>query len=133
MTNTKLFKNKRIRSIWNEQQNPRLRRASDIILYTTDDGKNRIEVRLDEETVWLTQMQMAELFQTTKQNISLHIKNIFTERELSEDSVVKEYLTTASDAKNYKTLYYNLNAIIAVDTALNRIAAHNFASGKPNG
>ncbi len=114
MPNIKLFANKRIRSIRNEQQNPRLRRASDIILYTTDDGKNRIEVRLDGETVWLTQMQMAELFQTTKQNISLHIKNIFAERELSEDSVVKEYLTTASDAKNYKTLYYNLKAIIAV-------------------
>jgi hypothetical protein len=87
---------------------------SEIIFYTTDDGKSRIEVRLEEETVWLTQAQMAELFQTTKQNISLHIKNIFDEGELQENSVVKEYLTTASDSKNYKTLYYNLNAIISV-------------------
>jgi hypothetical protein len=87
---------------------------SQIILYTTEDQKSRIEVRLEGETVWLTQAQMADLFQTTKQNISLHIKNIFTERELQEDSVVKEYLTTASDGKKYKTLYYNLDAIIAV-------------------
>ncbi len=87
---------------------------SDIILYTTDDGKQRIEVRLEGETVWLTQAQIGELFQTTKQNISLHIKNIFAERELEEDSVVKEYLTTASDGKKYNTLYYNLDAIIAV-------------------
>ncbi|OGU50467.1 MAG: cell filamentation protein Fic [Ignavibacteria bacterium GWC2_35_8] len=93
---------------------------SQIILYTTEDQKSRIEVRLvgtihrKGETVWLTQAQMADLFQTTKQNISLHIKNIFTERELQEDSVVKEYFTTASDDKKYKTLYYNLDAIIAV-------------------
>lgn len=92
----------------NEPQN------SEIILYTTEDNKNRIEVRLEGETVWLTQAQMAELFQTTKQNISLHIKNIFAERELQEDSVVKDYLTTASDGKKYKTIYYNLDAIIAV-------------------
>jgi hypothetical protein len=87
---------------------------SQIILYTTEDLKSRIEVRLEGETVWLTQAQMAELFQITKQNISLHIKNIFIEGELKENSVVKEYLTTAADGKNYKTLYYNLDAIIAV-------------------
>jgi len=87
---------------------------SEITLYTTEDQKTRIEVRLEGETVWLTQAQMAELFQTTKQNISLHVKNIFAERELHENSVVKEYLTTASDSKKYKTLYYNLDAIIAV-------------------
>ncbi len=87
---------------------------SNIILYTTDDGNSRIEVRLEGETVWLTQAQMVELFQTTKQNISLHIKNIIAERELQEDSVVKEYLTTASDRKNYKTLFYNLTVTIAV-------------------
>jgi hypothetical protein len=91
-----------------EQQN------SQIILYTTEDNKSRIEVRLEGETVWLTQVQMAELFQITKQNVSLHTKNLFNEGELKENSVVKEYLTTAADGKNFKTLYYNLDAIIAV-------------------
>ncbi|MDD3739109.1 MAG: hypothetical protein PHP31_07425 [Lentimicrobiaceae bacterium] len=72
---------------------------SEILLYQTEDGKLKIQVRLEDETVWLTQASMVELFQTTKQNISLHIKNTFTEGELNENSVVKEYLTTASDGK----------------------------------
>ena len=70
------------------------------IMYTTDDGQIDIEVRVEEENVWLTQNSMAELFDTTKQNISLHIKNIFEEKELEENSVVKECLTTAKDGKN---------------------------------
>lgn len=88
--------------------------SGEIILYQTDDNKAKIQVKLENETVWLTQSAMVELFQTTKQNISLHIKNIFEERELDENSVVKEYLTTASDGKNYKTKYYNLDVIISV-------------------
>ncbi len=64
---------------------------SSFLLYTTPDGNEKIEVRLENETVWLTQSAMAELFQTTKQNISLHLKNIFDENELSEYQVVKEY------------------------------------------
>ena len=68
---------------------------SELIIYQTEDEKTRIQVRLDGETVWLTQAQMAELFQTTKQNVSLHVQNCFAERELSENSVVKESLTTA--------------------------------------
>ncbi|MBU4366688.1 MAG: virulence RhuM family protein [Verrucomicrobia bacterium] len=87
---------------------------SEIILYQTEDNRTRIEVRLENETVWLTQAQMAELFQTTKQNVSLHIQNVFEERELREDSVVKEYLTTAVDGKNYQTGFYNLDVIISV-------------------
>lgn len=67
-----------------------------ILIYTSDDGQVKIEVRLEDENVWLTQTAMAELFNTTKQNISLHIKNIFEEKELDENSVVKENLTTAS-------------------------------------
>ena len=66
-----------------------------ILIYTSDDGQVKIEVRLEDENVWLTQNAMAELFNTTKQNISLHIKNIFEENELNENSVVKENLTTA--------------------------------------
>lgn len=87
---------------------------SEILLYQTEDGQTKIDVRLEEETVWLTQAQMVELFQTTKQNISLHIKNVFKEGELHESSVVKEYLTTASDGKDYRTKYYNLDVIISV-------------------
>lgn len=84
------------------------------ILYQTEDGRTRIEVRLEDDSVWLSQQVMAALFQTTKQNISLHLKNIFKTGELIENRVVKEYLTTASDGKNYVTKFYNLEAIIAV-------------------
>jgi len=84
------------------------------LFYSSDDGKSKIEVRLENETVWLSQMQMVELFQTTKQNVSLHIKNVFAEGELEENSVVKDYLTTASDGKKYNTNYYNLDVIISV-------------------
>ncbi len=67
---------------------------SQFLLYQTEDGQTRIEVRLQDETVWLSQTAMTELFQTTKQNVSLHLKNIFAEGELETDRVVKEYLTT---------------------------------------
>ena len=71
----------------------------EVILYQPD-NEVKLEVRLEEETVWLTQAQMAELFQTSKQNVSLHTNNIFKEKELSPDSVVKESLTTAADGRN---------------------------------
>ena len=87
---------------------------SEIIIYQTDDGRTKIDVRINDETVWLSQMQMAELFQTTKQNISLHINNAFTDGELDRNSVIKEYFTTAADGKNYRTKYYNLDVIISV-------------------
>lgn len=74
----------------------------------------RLEVRLQDDTVWLTQQQMTELFRTTKQNVSLHINNIFREGELTRVSVVKESFTTANDGKNYKTKFYNLDVIISV-------------------
>lgn len=99
---------------------------NDIILYTTDDGQVKIEVRLEDENVWLTQNAMAELFDTTKQNISLHIKNIFEEKELNENSVVKESLTTASDGKKYNTNFYSLDAIIAVGYRVNSKEATDF-------
>ena len=87
---------------------------NDLILYTTDDGKSQIQLRADLGTVWLTQIEMAELFQTTKQNIAKHLKAIFTEQELSQDSVVNQRLTTAADGKNYRVAHYNLDAILAV-------------------
>jgi hypothetical protein len=88
--------------------------STQILLYQTEDRRTRIEVRLENETVWLNQLQMADLFQTSNQNVSLHIQNIFQEQELEEDSVVKEYLTTASDGKSYRTKFYNLDVIISV-------------------
>jgi hypothetical protein len=86
----------------------------ELILYQTEDGHTHIEVRLQDETVWMSQLAMAELFQSTKQNISLHLNNVFDEGELLEKRVVKEYLTTAADGKNYRTKFYNLEAIVAV-------------------
>lgn len=88
--------------------------SSNIVLYRAENGKTKIDVKLDDETVWLTQTQMVKLFQKSKQNVSLHIRNIFAEGELDESSVVKEYLTTAKDGKKYKTNYYNLDVIISV-------------------
>ena len=85
-----------------------------IIIYTSDDGQVKIEVRLEDENVWLTQNAMAELFDTTRNNITIHIKNIFEEGELEESSVSKESLLTAKDGKNYKTKFYNLDLIISV-------------------
>jgi hypothetical protein len=87
---------------------------SDLILYTTEDGASRIQLRADGQTVWLTQLEMAELFAATKQNISLHLKNLFEDGELAEEPVVKESLTTAADGKRYQTKLYNLDAILAV-------------------
>ena len=87
---------------------------SDLILYTTDDGKSQIQLRADLGTVWLTQLEMGELFQTSKQNVAKHLKAIFAEQELDLDSVVNQQLTTASDGKNYRVGHYNLDAILAV-------------------
>ena len=87
--------------------------TGEIVMYQPDETI-RLEVRVENETVWLTQQQMADLFLTTKQNISLHINNIFNEDELIKNSVVKESLTTAKDGKRYKTNFYNLDVIISV-------------------
>ena len=87
------------------------------------DGKVEIEVRLEDENVWLTQNSMAELFDTTRNNITMHIKNIFEEGELQENSVSKESLLTAKDGKNYKTKFYNLDLIISVGYCCNCIIA----------
>ncbi len=84
------------------------------LLYESAPGDTRILVRVEDESVWLSQAQMVELFQTTKQNVSLHIRNIFEEGELRMESVVKEYLTTAADGKSYRVLHYNLDVIISV-------------------
>ena len=90
-----------------------MQQTGEIILYQPEENV-QLEVRLEEETVWLTQAQMSLLFETTRNNITLHIGNIFKERELDESSVCKESLLTASDGKTYKTKIYNLDVIISV-------------------
>lgn len=87
---------------------------SELILYTTEDGQSKIQLRADNGTVWLTQLEMAELFLTSKQNIAKHLKAIFADGELAQDSVVNQWLTTASDGKKYRIVHYNLDAILAV-------------------
>ena len=90
---------------------------NEIIIYQTQDGQTKIDVKLENETVWLTQNQMAELFQTTKQNVSSHIKNIFEEGELSENSTVKDYLTVQQEGNrkvSRNVSHYNLDVIISV-------------------
>ncbi len=86
----------------------------EMIIYKTEDGLSEISLRAIDGTVWLTQIEIAELFDTTKQNVSLHLKNIFEDNELSENSVVKESLTTATDNKKYRIKMYNLDAIVAL-------------------
>ena len=88
-----------------------------IVIYQTEDGQTQIDVRLDNDTVWLTQAQMVELFQTTKQNVSLHVGNVFKEGELEQESTVKEYLTVQKEGLREvarKVKYYNLDVIISV-------------------
>jgi hypothetical protein len=87
---------------------------SKIIIYQTEDGNTKIETRLEDETVLLTQAQLATLFDKDKRTISEHISNIFKEGELDQNSVVRNFRTTASDGKNYNTTFYNLDVIISV-------------------
>ncbi|MCX6902534.1 MAG: virulence RhuM family protein [Verrucomicrobia bacterium] len=87
---------------------------SELILYQAEDGKTKIEVRLQADTVWLTQKQMSELFQKDVRTINEHIQNIFEERELSQDSVIRKFRITAADGKGYETMHYNLDVAISV-------------------
>jgi prophage maintenance system killer protein len=98
----------------------------EIIIYKTKDNLTQIEVNFENETVWLTQQQMAILFGQTKQNISLHINNCFKEKELTMKSTVKESLTTAADGKRYQTKYYNFDVIISVGYRVKSIRGTQF-------
>ncbi|NMC51172.1 virulence RhuM family protein [Candidatus Kuenenbacteria bacterium] len=97
-----------------------------IIIYSTADGETRIEVQIKNETVWLSQKQMAELFDCSVDNISLHLKNVFKEAELNENSVTEEYSVTATDGKNYLVKHYNLDAIISVGYRINSLRGTQF-------
>jgi hypothetical protein len=88
--------------------------VSELILYQTDDGRAQVRLRAQDGSVWLSQLEMAELFATTKQNVSLHLNNVLKEGELAADAVVKESLTTAADGKRYRTKLYRLEMILAV-------------------
>jgi hypothetical protein len=103
-----------------------LEKFDNFVVYKTDDGLVNIDVYFFDDTIWLNQKLMAELFGTTKQNVSLHLSNIFKDCELSEKSVVKEFLTTADDGKNYKTNFYNLKAVVAVGFRINSEKAIKF-------
>ena len=99
---------------------------SEIIIYQTEDGSTKIDVKFQDETVWLTQAQLCELYQTSKSNISEHIKHIFEEGELEEDSVVRKFRTTGADGKNYNITHYNLDMIISLGYRVKSLIATQF-------
>ena len=99
---------------------------SEIIIYQTEDGNTKIDVKFQDETVWLTQAQLCELYQTSKSNISEHIKHIFEEGELEEDSVVRKFRTTGADGKNYNITHYNLDMIISLGYRVKSLIATQF-------
>lgn len=98
----------------------------EILIYQTDNGQTNIEVKIEDDTVWLTQQQLTELYQCSKSNISEHIKHIFEEGELDKDSVVRKFRTTAADGKSYLTTFYNLDMIIALGYRVRSIIATRF-------
>ena len=99
--------------------NPNPMPGGEFLFYQSDDGRIRLQVRLEDESVWLTQKLMAELFQKDVRTINEHIQNIFQEGELLTDSVVRKFRITAADGKNYETAHYNLDVIMRNTTAPN--------------
>ncbi len=108
------------------KKNETPQKRPDFIIYETDNNIAKVSVRLEEETVWLTQAHLVELFQSSKANISEHIKHIFEEGELNENSVVRKFRTTASDGKNYEVAHYNLDMIISLGYRINSKVATKF-------
>lgn len=100
--------------------------TGEIVIYQTDDGQTKIDVRFEDETVWLTQAQLVDLYQSSKANISEHIKHIFEGGELDEDSAVRNFRTTAADGKSYNTKFYNLDMIISLGYRVKSIIATRF-------
>lgn len=107
-------------------ENEKEQTQGDIVIYQTDSGDTKIDVKMQDETVWLNQAQLVELYQTSKSNISEHISNIFAEGELEENSVVRFFRTTASDGKTYNVKYYNLDMIISLGYRVKSVIATNF-------
>ena len=98
----------------------------EVVIYITDVGDTKIDVRFIDDTVWLSQVQLCKLYQTSKSNISKHIKHIFEENELNEESVVRNFRITSSDGKNYNILHYNLDMIISLGYRIKSKVATNF-------
>ena len=99
---------------------------SEILIYQSENGMAKIDVKIVDETVRLTQAQLCELYQTSKSNVSEHIKHIFEEGELEQESVVRKFRTTGSDGKNYNVIHYNLDLIISLGYRVKSIIATNF-------
>ena len=99
---------------------------SEILIYQSENGMTRIDVKIVDETVWLTQAQLCELYQTSKSNVSEHIKHIFEEGELDQESVVRKFRTTGADGKKYNVIHYNLDMIISLGYRIKSIIATNF-------
>ena len=109
-----------------ETPKPALPQVGEIIIYQSEDGLTRIDVKFEDETVWLTQAQLVDLYQSSKANVSEHIKNIIEEGELDEGSVVRFFRTTAADGKKYNTKYYNLDMIISLGYRIKSLVATRF-------
>lgn len=103
-----------------------MKNKGELIIYQSEDGLTQIDVKLEDENIWLNQEQLVLLFQSSKANVSEHIKNIFDEGELSENSVVRKFRTTASDGKNYNVLHYNLDMIISLGYRIKSSVATRF-------
>lgn len=108
---------------------------TNILIYQTEKGNTKVDVRLENETVWMTQKAIAELYQTSSQNITLHIKNIYEEEELIEEATCKYYLQVQNEGLREvrrKTKHYNLEMIIAIGYRVRSHRGHNFANGQRN-
>ena len=99
---------------------------SEILIYQSENGVTKIDVKIVDDTVWLTQAQLCELYQTSKSNVSEHIKHIFEEGELDQSSVVRKFRTTGTDGKTYNVIHYNLDMIISLGYRIKSIIATNF-------
>lgn len=99
---------------------------SEILIYQSENGVTKIDVKIIDDTVWLTQAQLCELYQTSKSNVSEHIKHIFEEGELDQSSVVRKFRTTGADGKTYNVIHYNLDMIISLGYRIKSIIATNF-------
>jgi hypothetical protein len=100
--------------------------TAEFLIFSYQSGGDGVEVRVEDGTIWLSQKNMGQLFETTPENVLMHLKNIFKSEELSPDSVTKDFLATAADGKNYRTKHYNLDAIIAVGYRVNSKRATAF-------
>ena len=99
---------------------------NEIIIYQSEDGETRVDVKFTGETAWLSQQQLCELYNTSKANVSEHIKHIFQDGELDEESVVRKFRTTASDSKSYNVTFYNLDMIISLGYRIRSVIATHF-------